>query len=120
MDALIKRDDKRRYRIRLALLVALAMYGASFGSHAETKPKVHIVVIEAMQFSPQTVEVNAGDTVIWKNKDPFPHTATSEDRGFDSREIAANRSWKFKANKKGVFPYVCTLHPTMKGRLTVK
>jgi plastocyanin len=98
----------------------LALPEASHFSHAGGKPKVHTVIIEAMQFTPQTVEVNDGDTVIWKNKDAFPHTVTSADRSFDSEEIATNRSWKFKVSKKGVFPYVCALHPTMKGRLTVK
>jgi plastocyanin len=68
----------------------------------------------------RAAEAHVGDTVIWKNKDPFPHAATSENRDFDSGEIAANRSSKFRVNKKGVFPYVCTLHLTMKGSLTVK
>jgi plastocyanin len=92
------------------------MLATASGLHA----KDQTVVIEAMQFSPQTIKVNVGDTVIWKNKDPFPHTVTSENRGFDSGEFAENRSWKFKARRKGTFPYICTLHPTMKGNLVVK
>ena len=74
----------------------------------------------AMQFSPQVIEVAPGDTVVWTNKDPFPHMATAQDRSFDSGEIAPKRSWKLKARKKGVFSYVCTLHPTMKGNLVIK
>jgi plastocyanin len=92
----------------------------TLGAHGQTAPKVHVVVIEAMRYSPQTLEVNAGDTVIWKNKDPFPHTATATNGSFDSREIGADRSWKFKASGKGSVPYVCTLHPTMKAELVVK
>ena len=82
--------------------------------------KTHTVVIEAMVFTPAAIEVNAGDTIVWKNKDPFPHTATAQDRSFNSGEIAPDRSWKFKAVRKGRFTYGCTLHTTMQGVLIVK
>ena len=32
--------------------------------------------------------VKAGDTVVWVNKDPVPHTVTSQAGGCDSPEIA--------------------------------
>lgn len=97
------------------LWLAFATTSAAAPGHA-----VHTVVIKAMQFSPPKLEVNVGDTVIWKNKDPFPHTATSDGAGFDSRSIAPERSWKFVAKQRGTFPYSCTLHETMKGTLVVK
>ena len=81
---------------------------------------VHTVAIEAMRFSPATLEVNVGDTVVWKNHDPFPHTATSDRKGFKSGNILPERSWKFIAKKRGSFPYSCALHETMKGLLIVK
>jgi plastocyanin len=52
------------------------------------------------------------------NRDPFPHTATAE--AFDSKVIAAGSSWTYPPKTPGEFPYVCTLHPTMKGTLRVK
>jgi plastocyanin len=106
---------------RHAGLVLLAT-AALAGVHADTlaRSKSHTVVIEAMQYTPQQITVKAGDTVVWTNKDFFPHTVTAEDRSFDSGEIATNRSWRFKARNKGTYPYVCTLHPTMKGSLVVK
>jgi plastocyanin len=113
--------SSERERVRCAgraLFAALALLGASCGAAAQ--PKTHTIVIEAMQFSPLLAQVNVGDTVVWKNKDFFPHTASAEAGSFDSGEIAPSRSWKFKARKKGVFPYVCRLHPTMKGSLQVK
>jgi plastocyanin len=58
--------------------------------------------------------------VTWINKDPFPHTVTSKEGRFDSREIAAGKSWSFTPRKAGAFAYVCTLHPTMKGVLRVE
>ncbi|MEO8600104.1 MAG: cupredoxin family copper-binding protein [bacterium] len=120
MLSLLNRPTKKQCHDGMALLLIAALLVGGFNAYAATKPKVHIVVIEAMQFSPKIVEVNSGDTVIWKNKDPFPHTATSDNRSFKSGEIPANRSWKFVARKKGNFPYSCALHSTMKGTLIVK
>ena len=79
----------------------------------------HTVAMDGVKFEPATITVAPGDTVTWINKDPFPHTAT--DAGvFDSGEIAPGKSWKWTARKAGVYDYVCTLHPTMKGTITVK
>ena len=105
----------------LALMAVVALcLGLAGYAHAQTKPKMHTVVIEAMQFSPQKLEVNVGDTIVWKNKDPFPHTVTAEDRSFDSGNIAENRTWKLKARKMGAVSYSCKLHSTMKANLVVK
>jgi len=78
------------------------------------------VVIDGTAFAPVSVTVQRGDRVTWTNKDPFPHTATAQDRTFDSRSIAAGDSWTWVADKAGTFDYVCTLHPTMKARLVVR
>jgi plastocyanin len=102
------------------LMLALCCAGSTAFAAGKSKAKMHTIVIDAMQYSPANLEVAVGDIVVWKNKDPFPHTATAEDRTFDSHSIGADRSWKYKARKKGVFPYICTLHPTMKAQLVVK
>ena len=81
----------------------------------------HTITIEAVSFTPDSLTLNVGDTVVWINKDPFPHTATSGTAGFDSKEIRADAgSWTYTATKPGDFGYVCTLHPTMRGVLHVK
>lgn len=89
-------------------------------AHAGSAVRTHVVVIEAMQYTPSTLDVVPGDVVIWKNRDPFPHTVTAEDRSFDSKGIAAGHSWKYKVRRKGTFSYVCTYHPTMKATLVVR
>jgi plastocyanin len=82
--------------------------------------KTHTVVIEGTSFQPSRLTIAAGDTVVWINKDPFPHTATSTSGAFDSGSIAPEKSWKFKFVKNADLEYICTLHPTMKARVTVK
>jgi len=99
-----------------ALLLAV---GAAAGDLSVARAAERTVVMDGVKFEPATITVERGDSVRWVNKDPFPHTATS--RGaFDSKEIAAGKSWKWTARKPGVYDYVCTLHPTMKGSVTVR
>jgi plastocyanin len=94
--------------------------GSDQGAAAAPKPVTHRLTIEAMTFTPELLTVKVGDTIVWTNKDPFPHTVTSAAGGFDSHEIAPEASFTYKAVKKGEFPYTCTFHPTMKGRLRVE
>jgi plastocyanin len=93
---------------------------AALLAHAHAAPTVHTIIIDGMRFIPQTVEVRRGDTVVWRNKDPFPHTATSGKGGPASPPIAAGASWTHKATQRGSYPYLCTLHTTMTGLLVVK
>ncbi len=94
------------------------LYADATASAAD-KAASHTVVIEGVQYAPETLAVKRGDTVIWINKDPFPHTVTAPG-AFDSHAIPAGKSWKFTARKAGEFAYVCTLHPNMKGTLKVE
>lgn len=86
---------------------------------AAGQPRTHTVTIEATSFKPESLTVAAGDKVIWLNKDPFPHTATSKG-DFDSGNIEPEKSWTLTAVKKGEFGYICSLHPTMKAVLKVE
>lgn len=110
----------QRQGLPLAWLLAFAFSGLAAALQAEPAGKTHVVEIEAMQFSPPILEVEAGDTVVWRNRDFFPHTATAEVKGFDSGDIRGGGSWQLKVERKGKFPYICTLHPGMKGVLVVK
>jgi plastocyanin len=80
----------------------------------------HTVVIEATGYKPLALEVKRGDTVVWVNKDPFPHTATATAKGgFDSGSIAAGASWKRVFAKPGDYAYICSFHPNMKATVHV-
>ena len=78
------------------------------------------MTIEGSRFTPATLTVRVGDSIVWVNKDLFPHTATSSAARFDSQAIAPEQSWTYKVTAKGNFAYVCTFHPTMQGALRVQ
>jgi plastocyanin len=97
----------------LFLALALAATGACAG-------KTHSVRIEGMKFVPERIEVAAGDTIVWTNKDFLPHTVTAARDSIESGELAQDKQWKLVARKKGEISYLCRLHPGMKGVVVVK
>ena len=111
---------------RTSVALALACVGAGFffaagdGIDVAAGPQAtRTVVIDGVKYEPETITIKRGETVTWVNKDPFPHTVTAKGV-FDSREIPAGKSWKYTPRKAGEYPYICTLHPTMKGTLKVE
>jgi plastocyanin len=110
----------RTRSVRAALLAVWAAGAACTASVALAASQAHEVVIEDMKFNPATLEVSQGDTVVWTNRDLVPHNATAEGGAFRSGDLQSGQSWTYHADKKGDFPYLCSLHPTMRARLVVK
>lgn len=79
----------------------------------------HTVVMKATSYAPLALTIKRGDTVVFVNEDPFPHTVTAAG-AFDSKSIAAGASWKYKPRHAGEYAYTCTFHPNMKGTLRVE
>ena len=112
----------RRVAVGLAfvasvLVLALPLSGAAKN---ERQPVVHTVVIDAANFAPKFLRAEVGDRIVWVNKDLLIHTATAKRGAFDSKEIAAGKSWSYTVTAAGQLDYRCTLHPTMKGSLLVQ
>lgn len=79
------------------------------------------VTIADMAFSPSSITVKKGTTVTWTNNDSMAHTvtATNNQDGPDSGNIAAGAKYSFTFNTVGTFKYDCTYHPTMTGTVEV-
>ncbi len=104
-----------------ALLAGMAPGSETSALAAEhTSAPTYTVTIDGVVFSPQTLVVPRGARITWINKDPFPHTVTAVDKAFDSRSLAAGASWTYIARSAGEHQYICTLHPSMKGEITVQ
>lgn len=98
--------------------VTVGLPGAASGRGAP--PVTYTVTIENMQFNPANLSVHHGDRILWLNKDLFPHTATANDKTFDSGNIDPGGSWAFEVKNDGDHAYGCSFHPTMKGTLHVR
>jgi plastocyanin len=72
-------------------------------------------------FKPDSITVKVGDAVKWDFQDDnASHTATADDGSFDSGIKAKGENFTFTFTKAGSFGYSCTIHPTMKGTVTVQ
>lgn len=76
-------------------------------------------------FSPTTLTIKTGTTVVWKNTTSAPHTVTSDDgKSFDSgtsNPIAPQSgTYSFTFNQPGTYAYHCTFHPYMKATIIVQ
>lgn len=77
------------------------------------------VKINKFKFEPANLSIAVGKTVQFINLDEDPHTATSTDGAFNSKGLDTNQTWNYTATKLGTYPYICSVHPFMKGTLTV-
>ncbi len=77
------------------------------------------VKIRNFKFEPANLAIAVGKTVRFINADEEPHTATATDGAFDSKTLDTDRGWNYTATKPGTYPYICAVHPYMKGTLTV-
>jgi plastocyanin len=96
-------------RLFIALLWLPALAGAA----------EHHVVIDAMKFSPQVVQVKPGDTIVWENRDMFVHNVTAAGAKVSSGDLAPGKTWRYVVPARASFDYLCTLHPVMKGRVEI-
>jgi plastocyanin len=78
------------------------------------------VAIKDFQFKPATVEVKVGTTVTWTNEDGFAHTATADDKSFDTGNLDKGQTGTATFEKAGTFKYICTIHNSMVGTVIVK
>jgi plastocyanin len=98
----------------VALTLAFAFGLLSVPARAETIQ----VTISNLAFSPAEINAKVGDTIAWVNNDPFVHTATAKNGDWNVT-IAPKQTQQVVLKKPGAVDYDCTLHPNMKGRVTV-
>jgi plastocyanin len=92
-----------------ALVLALAVYAGTRPASAAS-----FMVSEAnFAFSPNTLTVQVGDTVTWKNNDAsIPHT-TQSDGNWNSGNMAPGATFSFTFNTPGTYSYYCAYHRGM-------
>lgn len=69
-------------------------------------------------FTPQEINIKAGDTVTWTNQDPAKHDVNFGD--FKSPLLSKGETYFHTFETAGTYDYVCDVHPFMKGRVVVQ
>jgi plastocyanin len=77
------------------------------------------VTIKDFKFAPASISVSVGDTITWSNQDAAPHNARANDGSFKTADLDKGESGSATMTKAGTFAYICTIHPSMKGTVTV-
>ncbi len=78
------------------------------------------VKIDNFVFGPQTITVPVGTTVTWTNSDDIPHTAVSTEGVFKSKVMDTDEKFSYTFTKAGTYPYYCSVHPKMTGKVVVQ
>ena len=78
------------------------------------------VQIDNFTFTPATLTVAAGTAVTWKNEDDGPHRIGDKDGTFKSAALDTDDTFSHTFATPGVYPYICTIHPYMAGKIVVK
>jgi plastocyanin len=77
------------------------------------------VSIEGFAFNPADITATVGQTITFTNGDSAPHTATLDDGSCTTPNIANGASEGLTFNAAGTYPFHCTVHPDMKGTITI-
>ncbi len=80
-----------------------------------------VVRIDNFSFSPPELHLPAGRKVMWVNGDDVPHLIASADGRFrSSPALDTDQQYTLKLDRRGTYPYFCSLHPKMTGRIVVE
>ena len=108
--------------------------GAKAGATAAAGTPLTILSGASVQgspaYDPNPISVKKGNTITVTNKDTLPHTVTSgtgpsdptSAKSFDTSIIEAGATADISTASlaPGDFPFYCTVHPYMTGKLTLK
>ena len=112
-----------------ALLVPLAVAavvlagcggGGPGDDDAGTAPVTGVTRVAAKdnRFTPPAIQVPAGTAVSWRFEDGLvPHDVTGE--GWSSGDPRRKGSFTHTFDQAGTYPYRCTVHDGMRGRVVV-
>jgi len=70
--------------------------------------------------APADLTVTAGTTVTWKNDDDSPHRIGDKNGTFTSAALDTDDSFSHTFAAPGEYPYICTIHPYMVGKIIIK
>lgn len=105
--------------LALAAGVTAANSGASLAAVPTAKNVVH-VTIRDFSFTPATLRIKAGTTVVWTNRDAMAHTVTGLRGHWGSGTLAQGHTYAHTFTKAGIYAYRCAFHSFMTAKVIVR
>lgn len=105
--------------MRRSLIVTALVVSATVALAAGSE---HVVGQKNKAFSTRTLKIKVGDTVTFRNDDPFFHNifSLSEVQSFDLGSYPQGQSRKATFGKPGTIEVECAIHPEMKMLIQVE
>jgi plastocyanin len=101
-------------------LRALTASAAQEAKAPKEPAKTVAIDIDNFKFGIASLEVAAGTTVTWTNRDDVPHTVVSLKKVFKSPALDTGEHFSYTFRDAGTFDYYCSVHPRMTGTIVVK
>jgi len=116
------RKSVRVAALAMPVMIAVLLFAGSPGVTANDQPSATNaeVKIDNFSFGPETLTVPVGTTVTWTNRDDIPHTVVSTDGVFKSKVRDTDEKFSYTFSKAGTYPYYCSVHPKMTGKIVVQ
>jgi len=106
----------------ISAVLSLLLIGAAAPSRQRQPAMTNRVAvsIKDKKFTPATVTIKKGQTVVWTNNDDLDHTVKADNGSFTSPTIKKGGAYEYTFTKAGKFAYGCRLHPREKGTVVVQ
>lgn len=95
-------------------------YTYNYSNTPVTEVVKNNIVISNYSFSPSVITIKIGESVMWTNKDSMQHSATANNKTFDTGLLSQGKSGSVTFKKAGTYAYYCSLHPNMKATVIVQ
>jgi len=104
--------------IKSIVILCVLVFGINNTICSQNSPTTHTVLIKKMKFIPEVLNVKKGDTVVWINKDFYPHDVSKyDDNAWHSSPLDKGESWSKVITETE--EYYCSLHVVMRGKIIV-
>jgi plastocyanin len=102
----------------VAALAAPAALAQGTTHPAAERPAAVEVGIRNFAYQPSLLRVEKGARVTFENRDGAAHDAVRKG-SFDTGLLRPGEAATVRFTQRGAFPYVCSLHPGMRGKVVV-
>lgn len=119
----MKLPTRREALVNTAAALSAAVFTPTSLSRAIASdgPSItHNVEIRKFKFVPDHLLAKPGDTIVWTNLDIAPHTATANDRSWDTGMLKKGQSKSVTVSEIESGGYFCRFHPHMKADLQIE
>jgi len=109
----------RRHVMKAIVASGAALLMPVFSGKKVRAATLHKVDIRGFRFLPKNLEVRVGDTIRFTNQDGVEHTATANNRSWDTKSLSRGDSSDILVSDGMHEKYFCRFHPSMKATLRI-